>query len=102
MVSKCANPACAEKFLCLHEREISLLSPTPEVEAATGAASLPLSTKDSVLGDRRGKRSTLNWGGTEVKLIPLATPVSSAPAAREQIEHKQNAEARCRTVLALE
>jgi hypothetical protein len=101
-VSKCANPVCSEKFLRLREGKIFLLSPTPEVEAATGGFA-PALYERFWLCDWYCKRLTLIWGGTEVKLVPMPQPaISSPPAAREEIKQKQNTEMRCRTLVALE
>ena len=100
MVSKCANPACSEKFLHLHEGKIFLLSPTPEVEAATGGFAPPLYER-FWLCDRCCKAWTLVWGGTEVKLIPLSKPaISSLAAATEETERKKDAETRRSTAAA--
>lgn len=102
MVSKCANPACSEKFLHFHEGKLFYLSPTPEVVAATGR-NAPWLDQRFWLCDRCCKLLTLVWGGTEVKLIPLAKgPISSPSAATEETELKKNAERRRRTAVALE
>lgn len=70
MVSKCANPACCEKFLRLTQGKLFCLSPTPEVEAATGAFT-PALCERFWLCDRCCKLMTLVWAGTEVKLVAL-------------------------------
>lgn len=36
VVSKCANPACSERFLYLHPGKIFQLTPIPEIEAVAG------------------------------------------------------------------
>ena len=69
MVSKCANPACSEKFMRLHEGRIFHLSPTPEA-AATGSFAAALHER-FWLCDRCCKKMTLVWGGSEVKLVPV-------------------------------
>ena len=69
MVSKCANPACSEKFLRLHQGKLFCLSPTPEVEATEAFA--PALYERFWLCDRCCKVMTLVWAGTEVKLVPL-------------------------------
>jgi hypothetical protein len=76
MVSKCANPACSEKFLRLHQGKLFCLSPTPEVEAATGAFT-PALYERFWLCDSCCKLMTLVWAGTEIKLVPL--PEERAP-----------------------
>jgi len=70
MLSKCANPECAEVFRYLHEGKIFRLSPTPEVEATT---KLPASLlyERFWLCDACSKRMTLVWGGTRAKLVSL-------------------------------
>ena len=70
MVSKCANPACSERFLHLHEGKIFHLSPTPEVEEATGGFA-PSLYERFWLCDQCCKKMTLVWGGAEAKLVPL-------------------------------
>lgn len=71
MVSKCANPACSERFLYLHQGKLFNLTPTPEVEAA-GRGFVPALYERYWLCDQCCQRMTLVWGGTEVKLVPLA------------------------------
>ena len=88
MISKCANPACSEKFLHLHEGKIFHLNPTPDVEAATGGFA-PALYERFWLCDRCSKQMTLVWGGTEAKLIELPKePVVQTPSAGE-IKQKQ-------------
>jgi hypothetical protein len=70
MVSKCANPACSERFLYLHQGKLFNLTPTPEVEAA-GGGFVPALYERFWLCDECCKRMTLVWGGTEVKLVPF-------------------------------
>ena len=71
MVSKCANPACSERFLYLHQGKLFNLTPTPEVEAA-GRGFVPALYERYWLCHQCCQRMTLVWGGTEVKLVPLA------------------------------
>jgi hypothetical protein len=75
MVSKCANPACSQRFLYLHQGKIFQLTPTPELEAVGGGFS-PSLYERFWLCDKCCKEMTLVWGGNEPKLVPLhAQPV---------------------------
>ncbi len=76
MVSKCANPACSERFLYLHKGKIFQLTPTPEIEAAGGG--FPPSLYERFwLCEKCCQQLTLVWGGVEAKLVPLpAEPVA--------------------------
>ena len=89
MISKCANPACSEKFLHLHEGKIFHLSPTPEVEAATGGFA-PSLYERFWLCDRCSRQMTLVWGGTEAKLVELpkepVVQTSPDPEKTEEIQ----------------
>ena len=88
MLSKCANPACSEKFLHFHEGKIFHLSPTPEVEAATGGMA-PVLYERFWLCDRCCKQMTLAWGGTEARLVPLTkAPVVHPSAGVGEAEKK--------------
>lgn len=78
MLSKCANPACSEKFLRLHQGKLFTLSPTPEVEADTKGFALSLYER-FWLCDRCCKLITLVWAGTEVKLVPLPEERAATP-----------------------
>jgi hypothetical protein len=69
MLSKCANPECAEKFLFLHCGKLFYLTRTPEVEACAGGA--PPIRERFWLCDRCAKVMTIVWDGTKAKLIPL-------------------------------
>jgi len=86
MVSKCANPACSEKFLYLHQGKIFQLTPTPEVEAVGGG--FPPSLYERFwLCDKCCKEMTLVWGGTEAKLVPLpAEPVAPPSPGSVEVE----------------
>jgi hypothetical protein len=76
MVSKCANPACSERFLYLHQGKLFQLTPTPEVEAAEWDSPPALSER-FWLCDQCCQKMTLVWRGTEAKLVPLpAVPVA--------------------------
>lgn len=93
MVSKCANPACSEKFLYLHQGKIFQLTPTPEVEAVGGG--FPPSLYERFwLCDKCCKEMTLVWGGTEAKLMPLpvesVAPPSPVPVKVEQKDPPRN------------
>jgi hypothetical protein len=74
MVSKCANPACSERFLYLHRGKLFHLNPTPEIEAADGD-SLPALYERFWLCDQCCRKMTVVWGGTNARVVPL-------PAAR--------------------
>lgn len=87
MVSKCANPACSERFLYLHQGKIFQLTPTPEVEAVGGGFP-PSLCERFWLCDKCCKKMTLVWGGTEAKLVPLpaerVAPPSPVPVKAEE------------------
>ena len=70
MVSKCANPACPNRFLYLHQGKLFNLTPTPELETA-GGGFVPLLSERFWLCDDCCQRMTLVWRGTETKLVPL-------------------------------
>ena len=89
MISKCANPACSEKFLHLHEGKIFHLSPTPEVEAATGGFA-PSLYERFWLCERCSKQMTLVWAGTEARLVELPKEPTVQPSlGPEKTEQKQ-------------
>jgi len=88
MVSKCANPACSEKFLYLHQGKIFQLTPTPEVEAVGGG--FPPSLYERFwLCDKCCKEITLVWGGVEAKLVALPAE-SVAPSRAGSVEVEEN------------
>jgi len=80
MISKCANPACSERFLYLHQGKIFQLTPTPEV-AAVGGGFTPSLCERFWLCNKCCKEMTLVWGGNQAKLVPLAAvaPLSPSP-----------------------
>jgi hypothetical protein len=88
MVSKCANPACSEKFLYLRQGKIFQLTPTPEVEAVGGG--FPPSLHERFwLCDKCCKEMTLVWGGNEAKLVPLpAEPLAPPSPVRVEVQEK--------------
>ena len=89
MVSKCANPACSERFLYLHQGKLFHLTPTPDLEAAEGESSSALYER-FWLCDQCCKKMILVWGGTEAKLVPLpAVPVAQPPAFKVDAKQKQ-------------
>lgn len=98
MVSKCANPACSEKFLYLHQGKIFQLTPTPEVEAVGGG--FPPSLYERFwLCDKCCREMKLVWGGTEAKLVPLrAEPV--APLSPKSVEEEEKGSSRKRAASA--
>jgi hypothetical protein len=86
MISKCANPACLEKFLYLHQGKLFQLTPTPEVEAVGGGFTRSLYER-FWLCHKCCKEITLVWGGTEARLVPLpAEPV--APSLPPPVQEK--------------
>jgi hypothetical protein len=90
MVSKCANPACSEKFLRLHQGKLFCLSPTPEVEEANRAFT-PALYERFWLCDRCSKLMTLVWAGTEARLVPLPDehgPVKAGSEAKPRRRRK--------------
>ena len=88
MVSRCANPACSEKFLYLHQGKIFQLTPTAGVEA-TGGGFTPSLYERFWLCDKCCKEMTLVWGGTEARLVPLpAEPVAPSPPLPVILEEK--------------
>lgn len=94
MLSKCANPACNERFLYLHQGRVFHLSPAPEVEGAEGDFS-PALYERFWLCDRCSKHMTLVWGGTEAKLVRLPTePVTPPSAIPAKADTKQRARRR--------
>jgi len=80
MVSKCANPACSERFLYLHQGKLFHLTPTPDLEAAEGESSSALYER-FWLCDQCCKKMILVWGGTEAKLVPLPAEPVAQPSA---------------------
>lgn len=87
MLSKCANPNCSEILRYLHQGKIFCLSPTPEVQSATGILSSALEER-FWLCERCAKEMTLVWGGTQVKLVRLPSKVAALPlphAARNEM-----------------
>lgn len=82
MVSKCANPACSERFLYLHQGKLFNLAPTPEVEAARGSF-VPTLYERFWLCDQCCQRMMLVWGGTGVKLVPLRREEASSSGKAE-------------------
>jgi hypothetical protein len=97
MVSKCANPACSEKFLYLHQGKIFQLTPTREVEAVGGGFTPSLSER-FWLCDKCCKEMTLVWGGTEARLVPLpAEPVAPSVPLPVNLEEKDMARKRSAT-----
>jgi hypothetical protein len=88
MLSKCANPACSEEFLYLHQGKLFQLTPTPKVRAVRGAT-IPLLYERFWLCEKCCKQMTLVWGGAGPKLVPLPPePVGSADAAEKSLQEK--------------
>ncbi len=87
MLSKCANPECAETFRYLHEGKLFYLATTPETETAMAMES-PEVRERFWLCAQCSKQMTLVWGGTEVKVVPLAATavvVRPALATRDEV-----------------
>ena len=102
MVSKCANPACSEVFMHLHEGKVFHLRPTPEVEEATGGLASAFYERFWLCA-RCSKLMTLVWGGSEVKLVPLLKQPIPPPASTvPETEGKKNARRRRSRAIALE
>jgi len=74
MLSKCANPECSETFRYLHQGKIFRLSPTPEIQIATGMHRLELQER-FWLCTGCAKKITLVWNGTQVRLVPVPVKV---------------------------
>ena len=70
MLSKCANPACASRFLYLHQGRLFHLNPTPEVEAVGGDFVRALYERFWLCAECC-QRMTLVWAGSEVRLVAL-------------------------------
>jgi hypothetical protein len=87
MVSKCANPACSERFLYLHQGKIFQLTPTPEVEEA-GGGFVPSLYERFWLCDQCCKQMTLVWAGTEAKVVPLPPPRAAWPSTEEEEQER--------------
>lgn len=97
MVSKCANPACSERFLYLHQGKLFNLAPTLEIEEA-GAGFVPALYERFWLCDQCCKRMTLVWGGTGVKLVP--TPAAEVQKPELPIKKDDKVRARRRAASA--
>jgi len=94
MISKCANPACNERFLYLHLGKVFHLCPTPEVDEAEGEFS-PALCERFWLCDRCCKQMTLVWGGTKARLVPLPTePVTNPSAIPAKADTRQRSRKR--------
>lgn len=102
MVSKCANPACSEVFMHLHEGKVFHLSPTPGVEEATGGLTSALCER-FWLCERCSKRMTMVWGGSEIRLLPLLKQPIPPPAPTVvETERKKNPRRRPSRAIAFE
>jgi len=82
MLSTCANPACSEVFRYLHQGKIFFLSPTPEVQMATGGT-CPWLYERFWLCDNCSKQMTIVWRGMQAKLVQL--PVKLEPEGTFQL-----------------
>jgi hypothetical protein len=95
MLSKCANPECAENFRYLHEGKIFRLSPTPEVQIAAGTFK-PALYERFWLCAGCAKKTTLVWGGTQVRLtpVPIRALALPPPPLKDNREVKRRLRAR--------
>jgi hypothetical protein len=80
VLSKCANPECSEQFRYLHQGKLFLIIPTPNVRA-DASGSLSFLYERFWLCDSCSKNLTLVWGGTKVKIVPLAEKPMKVEAA---------------------
>jgi hypothetical protein len=80
MLSKCANPECSAVFRYLHEGKIFHLCPTPEVQAAAEILH-PQMYERFWLCEKCSKQMTVVWGGTQAKLVSLASRNGQAELA---------------------
>jgi len=76
MLSKCANPECSTQFRYLHQGEIFLLTPSPEVPPA-GASALESLNERVWLCERCCRQMKVVWDKRQAKLVPLR--IRSAP-----------------------
>lgn len=87
MLSKCANPECAETFRYLHAGKIFYLAPTPDMQILTGMLR-PALHERFWLCAQCAKEMTLIWGGTEVKVVRLpakaVAPLPSPPVLKNK------------------
>jgi hypothetical protein len=79
VVSKCANPDCSEEFRYLRQGKLFLLTPTPDVQAATAGGHASMYER-FWLCEQCCKQLTLVWGGAEAKVVPLAAKSPTLPA----------------------
>lgn len=91
MLSKCANPECSEVLRYLHQGKIFHLFPSPAVEAATLS---PAHYERFWLCGQCSQEMTLVWGGTQVKLVPLAAkPAPQIPPEGSSSTRRRRARA---------
>ena len=83
MLSKCANPECSEQFRYLHQGKLFLIIPTPDLRASA-YGSLPFLYERFWLCDSCSRKLTLVWGGTKVKIVPLAEKPPKVEAANPE------------------
>jgi hypothetical protein len=99
MLSKCANPECSESFRYLHQGKIFCLSPTPEVQIATGTFK-PALHERFWLCTQCSKKMTLVWGGTQVRLVPVQVKVLAPLPAPKSEKHEVKRRLRARVASA--
>jgi hypothetical protein len=96
MVSKCANPECAERFLYLGQGKLFHLIPTPNVEAIRRESHVLY--ERFWLCDQCSKKMTLVWGGTEAKVVRLpAQPVAHLAIGAANGKTRQKSKRRAAT-----
>ena len=79
MLSKCANPECAEQFRYLHQGKLFCLTPTPDVEKVADGA-IPALYERFWLCDLCSKTMTLVWAGAQIKIVPIPVKPLVVPA----------------------
>jgi len=85
MLSKCANPGCSETFRYLHQGKIFRLSPTPEIQVATGTLR-PESHERFWLCTGCAKKITLVWDGTQVSMVPVPVKAVALPRPAPKVQ----------------
>jgi hypothetical protein len=88
MLSKCANPECAESFRYLHEGKIFRLSPTPEIQIAT-AMRRPELQERFWLCAGCAKKITLVWDGKQVSVVPVPVKVPALVPPAPKVKKKE-------------
>jgi hypothetical protein len=87
MLSKCANPECFEQFRYLHQGKLFLLTPSPELPAASTGVS-HLWDERFWLCDRCCKEMIIVWDGMNAKVERIHTRSGTA-SSRTNVTRKQ-------------